>query len=96
VSKRASPQVVTANDLLSGAVVFWTGEGWSRDPAAAAVFTEPDAQKAALAAAEADHQRAVGAYLAAIADDGLIRLRERIRTTGPTVAYAGTRAGAGA
>jgi len=31
----------------------------------------------------------IGAYLAAVGDDGLVRLRERIRTTGPTIAYAG-------
>jgi hypothetical protein len=89
VSRRGGPQVVTANDLVSGAVVFWTGEGWSRDPDDARVLHEPEAQRAALAAAEADGLRVIGAYLAAVGDDGLVRLRERIRTTGPTIAYAG-------
>ena len=89
MSRRGGPQVVTANDLVSGAVVFWTGAGWSRDPDDARVLREPEAQQAALAAAEADGLRAVGAYLAAVGDDGLVRLRERIRTTGPTIAYAG-------
>jgi hypothetical protein len=93
VSKRGGPQVVTANDLLSGAVVFWTGEAWSHEPGDAEVLHEPEAQKAALAQAEADDLRVVGAYLAAVGDDGLVRLRERIRTTGPTVAYADPRIG---
>jgi len=91
VSRRGGPQVVTANDLVTGAVVFWTGAGWSRDPDAAQVLREPAAQQHALAAAEADDLRVVGAYLAAVGDDGLIRLRERIRTTGPTIDYAGPR-----
>jgi hypothetical protein len=91
VSKRGGPQVVTANDLVSGAVVFWTGADWSREPRDARVLAEPEAQKAALARAEADDLRVVGAYLAAVGDDGLIRLRERIRTTGPTIAYAGSK-----
>ncbi len=89
MSRRGGPQVVTANDLASGAVVFWTGAGWSREPDEAQVLREPEAQQAAVAAAEADGLRAVGAYLAAVGDDGLVRLRERIRTTGPTIAYAG-------
>ncbi len=89
MSRRGGPQVVTANDLVTGAVVFWTGAGWSRDPDDARVLREPEAQQQALAAAEADALRVVGAYLAAVGDDGLIRLRERIRTTGPTIDYAG-------
>jgi len=89
VSRRGGPQVVTANDLVSGAVVFWTGAGWSHAPADARVLHEAEAQQQALAAAEADGLRVVGAYLAAVGDDGLVRLRERIRTTGPTIAYAG-------
>ena len=89
MSRRGGPQVVTANDLSSGAVVFWTGAGWSRDPDDARVLREPEAQQQALAAAAADDLRVVGAYLAAVGDDGLVRLRERIRTTGPTIAYAG-------
>lgn len=93
MSRRGGPQVVTANDLGSGAVVFWTGEDWSRDPADARVLPEKEAQQAALAAAEADDLRVVGAYLAGVGDDGLVRLRERIRTTGPTIAYAGARSG---
>jgi hypothetical protein len=89
VSRRGGPQVVTANDLASGAVVFWTGAGWSRNPDDARVLREAEAQQQALAAGEGDDLRVVGAYLAAVSEDGLVRLRERIRTTGPTIAYAG-------
>ncbi len=93
MSRRGGPRIVTANDLRSGAVVFWTGAGWSRAPADALVLREPATQEAALATAEADALCVVGAYLAAVGDDGLVHLRERIRTTGPTVAYAGATIG---
>ena len=96
MSRKDLPQVVTANDLLSGAVVFWTGGGWSEALADADLLNDGAAQEAALAAAQSDGNRAVGPYLAAVDGTGLVRLRERIRITGPTIAYTGRPAGAGA
>ncbi len=88
MSKPPTPQVLTANDLLTGTVVFWTGSAWSTDPATACIFADPASQQAALGDAEADAGRVVGAYLADVDEGRLVRLRERIRTTGPTIAYA--------
>ncbi len=89
MSRKDLPQVVTANDLLSGVVVFWTGQGWSEALADALMLDDPQTQKEALAVAEGDAGRVVGPYLAAVDAAGLVRFRERIRITGPTVDYAG-------
>lgn len=79
-------QVVTANDLRSGEVVFWTGHGWSTDHAEAQVLRDPDAQEAALSMAQADGLRVVDAYLAAVGERvEPVRYREWLRTQGPTV-----------
>ncbi len=96
MSRMPTPQVLTANDLRSGAVLFWTGDDWHADPAAAQVLADAAAQQAALGLAEADSLRVVDAYLAAVDDRGLVRLRERIRTTGPTIAYGPDTTGSGA
>jgi predicted NAD/FAD-binding protein len=93
--KIKGPVVITANRLSDGAVVFRTADGgWTTTLAHAAVATAADAAGALLAAAKADHLRAVDAYVAAVelAEDGGVRpgnLRERIRTAGPTVALPG-------
>ena len=88
MSRRPVPQIVTGNDLRSGEVVFWTGAGWSTDLAQALVIDEPTAQQAALARAQGDGLLVVDPYLAAVGKGGPVRLRERIRLTGPTIAYA--------
>lgn len=86
------PQIVTANRLIDGEVVFRAADGtWVRAVDAAEVL----ADKAAAAAAEAAGQRDVTAAIVidlAVIDvtvgDGRIvpvRLRERIRAFGPTV-----------
>lgn len=93
MSRRGGPKVVTANDLETGVVVFWTGDGWSRSVGDALVLDQPEIQSAALEAAEGDGLRVVGAYLAAVDTEGLTHFRERIRTTGPTIDYAGEGAG---
>ncbi len=87
--KTFGPHIVSANDLLTGAVVVWTGSSWSTDAHAARVYLEPDEQQRALALAEADSNRVVGAYLVAVAAQpgraAPVRLREQIRVAGPTV-----------
>lgn len=89
------PVVVTANRLADGAVVYRTaGEGWTEHLDEAAVTTDAEVATQLLAAAKADHLRAVDVYVAAveIAADGRINpanLRERIRQAGPTVSPPG-------
>ncbi|MBO6755100.1 MAG: DUF2849 domain-containing protein [Roseibium sp.] len=84
-------KVITANRLLDGEVV-WLGDGgtWVERVARAAVFDGKDAVAAALQVADqavAD-QKIVGPYeMDVTEEDGRlvpVRLRERIRATGPT------------
>ena len=84
-------QVVTANDLRDGSVVYrsWTG-GWTHDLALAERFGEDDAP-AALAAAQAREGEVVGPYLISVGasgPDGRDRNKERIRSAGPTVGHS--------
>ncbi len=87
------PVVVTANRTSDGAVVHRTGDGaWTTDLDEAAVATTIDAARALLASAAADSVNAIGPYVAPVrpqADGRVVpgNLRERIRTTGPTVAF---------
>lgn len=88
-AKAAIPQVLTANDLHSGLVVFRTGTGeWSVDINAAQIVDDADNAAALTAAGLADEQRnlVVGPYLVNVRrDDGTIVptvLREAIRAAG--------------
>lgn len=88
------PQVVTANRLADGRVVFLTAAGgFSPDIAAAAVADDDAAAQALLAMAEAAEAacRIVGPYLIEVRRDGghveAVHMREAIRARGPTVAY---------
>ena len=42
MAKSTSPAVMTANDLLSGDTVWWTGTGWSREIGEALVAVNPE------------------------------------------------------
>ena len=84
--------IVTANELLSGDVVFRNSNGgWSPGIDAAAVFDGQVAADEALAAAQADEAANIvmGAYTVAVTrQGGAVRpshIRERIRALGPTV-----------
>ena len=84
-------KVLTGNDLLTGDVVYraWTG-GWTRELKLAERFDEASAP-AALAAAEARPAEVVGPYLIAVGEagpNGRDRLKERIRSSGPTVGHS--------
>ena len=84
-------QVVTANDLRDGSVVYrsWTG-GWTHDLKLAERF-DPAAAATALAAAEAREGEVVGPYLVSVGaagPDGRDRNKERIRSAGPTVGHS--------
>ncbi len=86
------PQIVTANRLVDGDVVFRTADGrWLRDIDAAGLLVDKAAAEAAHAAAQADVEAALVVDVAvidvAVEDGGIVpvRLRERIRAFGPTV-----------
>jgi len=84
-------KILTANRLTDGAVV-WLGLGgrWSTE-FEDAVRLEPEAAARALAAAEAQPGRFVGAYLIEADAAGVERrerLRESIRADGPTAGHS--------
>ncbi|WP_246329353.1 DUF2849 domain-containing protein [Chthonobacter rhizosphaerae] len=86
------PQIVTANSLIEGDVVFRTADGgWVRDIDAAGVLADKAAAEAAHAAALQDVKAAKVVDVALIdvtAEAGKVvpvKLRERIRAFGPTV-----------
>lgn len=78
-------KIVTGNDLKSGAVLWWTGAGWSTSLQDAAEAQDP----AAVIAAEEAARRVNGAYVieAQAQADGIrpAHIKERIRALGPTV-----------
>jgi hypothetical protein len=86
------PDVITANRLADGVVVFQTLDaGWTEDFNRAVVLPDAEATKAALARASEDAARnlVVDVYAVAVeARNGHVvpkALREAIRATGPTV-----------
>jgi len=89
-------QIITANTLGDGRVVFQTGSGWSLDIADADVLETQEATDAALARANADAaaNRVVEPYAIDVTlTDGHptpVRLRERIRVGGPTTGNSRT------
>ncbi len=87
-----SHQVVTANKLRDGSVVYLAdGGGWTEWIAEARVATDEAEAEAFMAEAErsAEERIVVGPYLIAVnAANGSLKPlsnRERIRTKGPTV-----------
>lgn len=103
-AKGKASQVVTANDLITGAVVFRTAAGsWSRSIGDALVADEHEAAEATLADALADVERhiVVEAYLVDVRREGAnavpLLLREAIRAAGgPTITENRTPADRGA
>lgn len=86
------PQIVTANQLTDGLVVYLTSDGrWSAQAADAAVAADADAAGALLALGEADAAaaRVVAPYLIEVDAGGDApvprRYREVIRARGPSV-----------
>ncbi len=82
------PSILTANDLLTGAVVYCSRDGsWSRDIAAARLLEDEARARAALAAAEAEAEQGgiVAPFLAPVDPATLSPLatRDMIRARGP-------------
>ncbi|MDB5696907.1 MAG: hypothetical protein JWN21_2450 [Sphingomonas bacterium] len=79
-------KLLTGNDLPTGDVIWWTGEGWSRhveDAADVGTGGEPIAQ------AEEGARRVIAAYVidATLTDAGPrpAHIKDRVRALGPTV-----------
>jgi hypothetical protein len=85
------PQMLTANRLVDGDVLYRKGDGWVLTLADGEVYADEAAANAALAAAQAEATRNifVGAYLFEVrVEKGVItpvKEREIIRASGPTV-----------
>ncbi|HEX2255119.1 MAG TPA: DUF2849 domain-containing protein [Afifellaceae bacterium] len=99
ITKAIPLQIVTANSLGDGRVVFLARNGWSRRIAEALVLERKDETETALARAEADAaaNQVVGPYAVDVRlERGLplpLRLRERIRLGGPTTGNSRLNAG---
>lgn len=83
-------EIITANRLGDGLVIFLTADGWSADINDATVAESKEQTQALLALAEQDAGRVVGPYEIAVErqDDGGLRplkYREVLRTRGPSV-----------
>ena len=85
------PQVLTANRLLDGEVVYLAANGaWAEDLAEAAVLaTKAEGEAALVTGAKAElNQEIVHAYLFDVTDAATrkpVKQREIIRAAGPTV-----------
>ena len=90
--KNWQPQVLTANLLVGGDVVYWCeDETWVQELKDAYVFDTDVKIESALASAEAavEARKILDPYLFSVSvDDGTIHassVREQIRAAGPTV-----------
>lgn len=91
-NKTLPPQVLTANELFDGDVVYWRKDGaWVRDLQEAFIFEAGAGIEAALLRAEADVEasKILDPYMFAVSiDEGVVHpssVRETIRAKGPTV-----------
>ncbi len=79
-------KILTGNDLKSGAVVWWDGEGWSKFVNSA---TDVGDRGDAIIAREEGARHVFAAYVIdAARDENGVRpahIKERIRALGPTV-----------
>ncbi len=91
MAKVQAPQMLTANRLVDGDVLYWSGDGWVLALAEGEVFAEPAEADAALAAAKAFVARnvVVAPYLFDVRTDAKgihpVKEREIIRAAGPTI-----------
>lgn len=92
-------QLITANDLRTGRVVYFTAEsGWTADLAGAELLEDEAHAALRLIEASAQGTRVVGPYLIPVMRGPQgpepLSLRERIRATGPTTGHSTPQAGA--
>jgi hypothetical protein len=78
-------KILTGNDLPTGDVVWWDGNGWSRHVKDAIDVSE-DGE--AVQAREEDARRVNASYIVDADDAGLpLHIKDRIRAAGPTVRF---------
>ena len=94
MAKAFEPQILTANRLHEGGVVYWTGTDWSEKLDDAEVAETPEAAAAleALGLEEDAACRVISTYIFPIRrnEDGTldpISQRETIRAKGPSVPF---------
>ena len=98
MAKVQDPQMLTANRLRDGEVLYWKGGDWVLALKDGEVFADPKAADAALAEAQRDvkNNTVVATYLfdVKVADDVIkpVKEREIIRARGPTVRGEGKQA----
>src|ERR1700683_5549519 len=87
----SGPQMLTANALREGDVLYWKAGGWVLDFAQGEVFADPAAANAALDAAQAfvTGNKVVAPYLFEVREVGgkirPVKEREIIRVAGPSI-----------
>jgi len=95
MARLKAPVVITANDLLTGEVVYLDpAHGWSPELSAAKVFGVLDEAEDELAAVFSEAV-VVGAYLAEVSNDTIVtprHYRERFRHKGPSNYFHGKQA----
>jgi Protein of unknown function (DUF2849) len=75
-------KLLTGNDLASGDVIWWTGQGWSRK-IENAVDAGEDGE--AILAAEENARRVNASYIVE-AENGIpLHIKDRVRAAGPSV-----------
>ena len=85
------PQMLTANCLRQGDVLYWKAGGWVRDFAGGEVFGDTQAATAALEAAQkfVTENRVVSPYLFEVREQNgklrPVKEREIVRAAGPSV-----------
>lgn len=90
---QALPQMLTANRLVDGDVLYWKDGDWVLALADGEVFADPKAADAALAAAQKSvtGNQVVNPYLFDVKTDAKgihpVKEREIIRAAGPTVRF---------
>ncbi|MCF6272608.1 MAG: DUF2849 domain-containing protein [Rhodobacteraceae bacterium] len=97
---KSALQIITANDLLSGEVVYLTADGaWSCHHRNATIFAQGAQPLKHLAEIERGDTSVVGAYLAEakVGEDQAampVHFREAFRATGPSNRFIGKQASA--
>jgi hypothetical protein len=98
MARQFKPQIVTANDLFEGDVIYLKADGeWSRYLHEAVVAKDAEAAKSLLDMASRQPHRVVGAYLATVRTDSdgtpqPDHFREAFRARGPSNYFHGKQA----
>lgn len=78
----AVEKFLTGNDLTTGDVIWWTGNGWSRDVKQA---VDAGDQGDAILATEEEARRVNASYIVDAKNGLPLHIKDRVRAAGPTV-----------